>query len=191
MKKSKLLFTLIFINVFVNVNAQKVRRNFTLYGEAFGQGYVYGSLNLEEKVKDTYKGYQTAGASLIYMPERAGFGNGEYLGVGVNYNWVYGKKSHHFTTGIGTTLMLSDGGYINLTLHTMVLDFYLTPKLGYRYQKRNGRLFLTATLNAMVGISQSDPNVKEGLYIADFKTLDIARIFPWPGLGLGWNFKFY
>lgn len=83
-------------------------------------------------MKESYKGFQTAGVNLVYMPEIAGFGNGTYYGVGLNWNWIYGKGNHHFTTGIGSSLMFSDG----VSNFSRGMDWYANPNIGYRYQPR-------------------------------------------------------
>ncbi|MDX1445625.1 hypothetical protein [Lishizhenia sp.] len=181
--KKYIAVALAIMSLALSLNAQEVGRVHTIYGEAFGQGFVYGSLHYEQKMKDSYNGYQTAGANLVYMPKIAEFGNGTYYGFGLNWNWIYGKENHHFTTGIGSSIMLSDGADI----YSMGMDWYVTPNIGYRYQPRNGGLFLSARINAMIGLAQG--NVQSStLRMNNFETLDIARIFPWPGLALGWSF---
>lgn len=165
-----------------------VDRN-TIYAEAFGQGFCY-SLNYDRlfNTENRFKNSFTAG--FVYVPESMGFGDGIYLGIPVSYNWLLGKKSHHFEMGIGlTSLLVNPNSNLGTDSYT-----YLTPKIGYRFQRPNGGLFFRATVTPMIAIlnvSTFNFGAEKYRQFSSFKNvlgLGYAA-FPWPGLSMGYTFK--
>lgn len=127
---------------------------------------------------------------LVYVPQSIDFGDGIYYGVPVSYNWLLGKKSHHLELGIGlTSLLVNPHSNKNSSFYA-----YLTPKIGYRFQRPQGGLFFRATLTPMIDIlSVSTSNLGNGKN-RSFSTLsNVAGLgfaaFPWPGLSIGYTFK--
>jgi hypothetical protein len=161
----------------------------TIYAEAFGQGFCYSInydrlFNTEKRFKNSF----TAG--FVYVPESMGFGDGIYLGIPVSYNWLLGKKSHHFELGIGlTSLLVNPNSNVGTDSYT-----YMTPKIGYRFQRPNGGLFFRATVTPMIAILNVSSIKYNNETYRQFSTLNnVAGLgyaaFPWPGLSMGYTFK--
>jgi hypothetical protein len=119
-----------------------------------------------------------------------GFGDGIYYGIPISYNWIFGKKSHHLEVGIGLTSLIVNPN------SNMVSDFYtyLTPKIGYRYQRPNGGLFLRATVTPMIDIlnvrTYTFGNEKSRNFSSFNNVVGLGyAVFPWPGLSIGYTFK--
>jgi hypothetical protein len=119
-----------------------------------------------------------------------GFGDGIYLGIPVSYNWLLGKKSHHFELGIGlTSLLVNPNSNVGTDSYT-----YMTPKIGYRFQRPNGGLFFRATVTPMIAILNVSSIKYNNETYRQFSTLNnVAGLgyaaFPWPGLSMGYTFK--
>ena len=149
--KRTIAITIFFMSVLSVFGQEKksgaaVERN-TIYAEAFGQGFCYSInydrlFNTEKRFKNSFTG------GFVYVPESLEFGDGVYCGIPISYNWLLGKKSHHLELGIGLTSLVVNPN------SNMVSDFYtyLTPKIGYRFQRPNGGLFLRATATPMIDI---------------------------------------
>jgi hypothetical protein len=161
----------------------------TIYTEAFGQGFCWSLnydrlFNTEKRIMNSY----TAG--IVYVPESIEFGDGTYYGIPLSYNWLIGKKSHHLELGIGLTSLLVNPNSI------VKSDFYayLTPKIGYRFQRPQGGLFFRATATPMIDLLsvntyKSGSNKSRGFStLSNVAGLDYA-VFPWPGLSIGYSFK--
>lgn len=171
-----------------NPTSGELKRN-TIYAEAFGQGFCYSInydrlFNTEKRFKNSF----TAG--FVYVPESMGFGDGMYCGIPISYNWLLGKKSHHLELGIGLTSLVVNPN------SNMVSDFYtyLTPKIGYRYQRPNGGLFLKATASPMIDILNVSTyklgNEKSRNFSSFNNVVGLGyAAFPWPGLSIGYTFK--
>ena len=162
------------------------RRN-TIYAEAFGQGF-FGSLNYERLISPDSKVMSSFSAGIIFAPKSAGFGDGMYLGTPLSYNWIFGKKNHHLELGVGFTLVATEE-----FSRSRFENFYtyLTPKVGYRYQRPGGGLFFRATASPMVAlVNVSAYGAGSPVYRTFFK--DVAgngySAFPWPGLSIGYTF---
>jgi hypothetical protein len=191
--KRTIALTLVLMSVFSLFGQEKntdtiLERN-TLYAEAFGQGFCYSInydrlFNTEKIVKNSF----TAG--FVYVPDAMGFGDGVYFGVPISYNWLLGKKSHHLELGIGLTSLIVNPNS-NIVSHFYT---YLSPKMGYRFQRPTGGLFLRVTATAMIDIMNFRVNkigTEKFSSISAFKNvvgLDYA-VFPWPGLSIGYTFK--
>lgn len=184
MKFLIMLSTIYLCCQFSVANAQEVGRVNTFYLESFGQGFVPASFHYEQKYKETKKGYRSAGIGFVYMPAIFGFGSGTYIGLPIHVNWILGREEHHFFTGMGLTPMFTWSENTLVKNHRS--ELYLTPKLGYRYQPRNGGLFFSATLNLMVGIFEGDSKSSNLLQFNQGETLGFAPVFPWPGIAIGW-----
>ena len=129
-------------------------------------------------------------AGLVYVPQSLDFGDGIYFGIPVSYNWLTGKKSHHLELGVGLTALLVNPN------SDMASEFYtyLTPKIGYRFQRPNGGLFFRATAAPMIDLLNVRTNKFATEKSRNFSSLNnVAGLgygaFPWPGLSIGYTFK--
>jgi len=184
-----ILFTVINSVISQENNVNNTLEKNTIYTEAFGQGFCWSLnydrlFNTEKRIMNSY----TAG--IVYVPESIQFGDGTYFGIPLSYNWLIGKKSHHLELGIGLTSLLVNPN------SSVKSDFYayLTPKIGYRFQRPQGGLFFRATATPMIDLL----NVHTQKFVSDksrsFSTLSNVAgldyaVFPWPGLSIGYSFK--
>ncbi len=184
-----ILFTVINSVISQENNVSNTFEKNTIYTEAFGQGFCWSLnydrlFNTEKRIMNSY----TAG--IVYVPESIQFGDGTYYGIPLSYNWLIGKKSHHLELGIGLTSLLVNP---NSTVST---DFYayLTPKIGYRFQRPQGGLFFRATATSMIDLLSVNTHKFGSEKSRSFSTLsNVAGLgyvaFPWPGLSIGYSFK--
>ncbi len=152
----------------------KIKRN-TIYVEAFGQG-ILNSLSFDRlyhinrRVKTSF----TAGVMLDPANLR--------WGIPVSYNWLFGKKKSHLELGVGLTYWTEK--YVN-----DIVDYYtyVTPKIGYRFQRPKGGLFFRITFTPPIGLIHSEKwENKMGYY--DHENPIGGLIFPWGGISLGYTF---
>ncbi len=188
-----LIISTLFVVAHVTCKAQAVadyhtpKRN-TIYVEAFGQG-IYNSLSfdrlyrLDKKVKSSL----TVGVTLIPLLNKP-----DHLlvvGMPVSYNWLFGKKDHHFELGIGlTALNITEKFDDNSTSTWSIFYMYMTPKFSYRYQRTDGGLFFRVSFTPPVGLMEKDTFGSES-YFPYANTPFGYRAFPWPGVSLGWTMK--
>lgn len=162
----------------------------SIYAEAFGQGFCW-SLNYDLLLNTKTNIKHSFSLGLVYVPKVIGFGDGVYFGIPISYNLLLGKKSHHFELGLGLTNML-----VNPSLNNGLSKYYmcLTPKVGYRFQKPNGGLFLKVTANLLIDVfnvqSYKYENGVSRITSSFYDVFGVGYpIFPWPGLGVGYTFK--
>ena len=188
-------------------NISKIKRN-SIYFEAFGQG-LYNSFsfdrlyNVDKKIKTSF----SAGLTIIPHPELF------VLGVPVSYNYLFGQKNHHLELGIGFTAMylrqgriIASEGYIDNNglpqtnnFEGYSNDFYsfFTPKIGYRFQKTNGGLFLRLTLTPPIAGINKIGDLKGGKYSSGWTNIEYFKsaaffnspAFPWAGISIGWTIR--
>lgn len=188
--------------------APEFKRN-SIYVEAFGQG-LYNSFSFDRLYNVDKKIKTSMSAGLTIVPSTSLF----VLATPVSYNYIFGQKNHHLELGIGFTAMYLRLGKISVS--ESITDAngvqqtnsftgcshnfysYFTPKIGYRFQKPGGGLFLRLTLTpTMAGINsiggtQGGKFIKEGRETQYFKSaafFEPYKIFPWAGISIGWTFK--
>lgn len=187
------------------------KRN-TLYFEAFGQG-MYNAFSYDRLYRIDKKIKTSITVGLTVIPSGELF----VLATPVAYNFLLGQKSHHLEFGIGITPMYIREGKITVTRgytdvnnvrqeenfigHDNNYFVYVTPKLGYRFQKPEGGMFYRVTLTPPTsGISywgpmkggSNDALYKEFSHMQYFKSAamwDGYKIFPWGGISIGWTIK--
>ena len=210
--KKIIIQTIVFLSPIIafgqeNVKATELKRN-SIYLEAFGQG-LYNSFsfdrlyNVDKKIKTSF----SAGLTIIPVPELF------VLGVPVSYNYLFGKKNHHLELGFGFTAMylrqgriIAAEGYIdnnglsqtnNFVGHSNEFYSFFTPKIGYRFQKPSGGLFLRLTLTPPIAGINKIGDVKGGKYNSGWTYTEYFtsaaffgyRVFPWAGFSIGWTLK--
>lgn len=184
MKRLRLLIALLLISILQNSLAQEEKKGRTVYAELFGQGFVPFSFHYEQRGKEINAGYATLGAGLVIMP--TAFGSGYFYGLPLACNWVFGKKKHHFYMGFGVTPMFNKGFY--KTPNTPRFDLYISPKIGYRFQTLEKGPFLSVNMNAIMGVFRVNKSATYPIEFRNLDTMGFLRVFPWPGLALGWSF---
>ncbi len=175
--------------------AQEIQTNFpieknTIYAEAFGQGFCW-SMNYDRLINTHKKVYNSFTVGVVYVPKQIQFGDGSYFGVPVSYNWLFGKKSHHLELGVGITGLASKSDYGLTTINNFYT--YLTPKIGYRFQRPQGGLFLKVTATPMIDLVSFRSQGANGSMRISSLFSDVAGLgytaFPWPGFSIGYTFK--
>lgn len=204
---------IVFVGFTLNLRSQEpvkesaAARN-SYYFEFFGQGLYY-SFNYDRLIKTTgpLKNSYSAGLTLLPHPELF------VVAVPASYNVFYGEGKHHLELGLGFTPMFiktkssasETWQDASGTMITNVYDAtqnnyytYLTTKIGYRLQKKEGGFFMRATFTPAVGLVSYEGTVKGG-YVkqADRGHLNMlgqTAFFPYPavpwlGLSIGWTGK--
>jgi hypothetical protein len=181
----------------------------SIFLEVFGQSLYY-SLNYDHIFIDQGKERlsYTLGISVFpisYMEAYTGSAGMSYLrgkrnhqlelGLGIN-----GMKFREKNIYIGYTDYDSQGNEIQVSSIGRADHFFLflTPKIGYRYQKRTGGFMARVTLTPPLGIlSYWGPtyDVKNGKAIGSGYVLVLKEaaffpfvIFPWAGISFGYSF---
>jgi hypothetical protein len=190
--KKKLLSISILILSFLSISQDNEFKTTyetnTIYGELFGQGFG-GSVNYDKLVNTSRKIMNSHTLGITIIPKKIDFGSGLYYGGHYAYNYIVGKKNHHFELGVGLSVLYADDLGNRNTIYT-----YLTPKFGYRYQRPTGGLFFKANVNVMLALVSFQKNVfsNTNSFNAYFfhEANDIGSpIVPWPGFSIGYTFK--
>lgn len=210
MKKASIILMLCF-PLFANSQSEgeiDIKRN-SIYVEAFGQG-LYNSFSfdriysLDKKIKTSF----TAGITLIPSLELA------VLALPISYNYLFGQNNHHLELGIGITPMYLRSGNIQASIgyydengesqseefigHSTDFYSYFTPKIGYRFQKSDGGIFMRATFTPPVAGYNRIGSIKGGEIKSGFKGYNEVfssaaffggKVFPWAGISVGWTMK--
>lgn len=178
------------------------------YLEFFGQGLYY-SFNCD-RLMYTHFGFKSSiSAGLTFLPHPELF----VVALPASYNVMYGPRNHNIELGIGFTPMFiqtksqvtenwqdANGVQVSNQFEGTQNYFYtyLTPKIGYRLQKKDGGFFMRATFTPAVGLINIEGNIKGG----HIKNTGIGHInffgqtaffpyaaVPWLGLSVGWTRK--
>jgi hypothetical protein len=200
-----------------NTISNNLKRN-SLYLEIGGQSLFY-SLNydklflIKEKIQTSF----TFGSSIVPKNTFCDFG----ISTPVSYSFILGKSIHKFVIGVGLTpfyikrhivdeisSMFDYQGFMNYggqistyKINYLAKEFYIyvTPKLGYRYQKQEGGLFLKADLTPLLAGYFYQEKLREGYGIGASRQLTSTyfnnvplkskSVQFWAGVSLGWTFK--
>jgi hypothetical protein len=190
MKKILFLYLILVMHLFTNAQETTVlpsKKLKSIYFEAGGRA-IYGSFNYEQTLKNYKNGYLTGSVGFSLIPI-SWFMN---WAVPVNVKYVFGTKKHHLEVGLGATFH-SNNYKIGSTTYERWL--YLTPSIGYRFQKPTNGLFFTANFIPTVGVFEywnpNNRNVNDGKI--SFFNEDTAffptAILPWAGFSIGYSFK--
>lgn len=206
MKQAAFWSTILICSAGVAQKSDLSRHSF--YFEAFGQG-IYNSLSYDRilKMEKNKKTSVSAGITTIPHPVLL------VSGIPVSYNWLFGKSPHHLEVGIGLTVMHMRRGQVMINHrietgpgiiqeqvysgHSHSWFVYLTPKIGYRFQREDGGMFLRVALTPVVALFNRIGPIKGGpsgpvgggtaLFTeAAFFT---TPVMPWGGISIGFTLK--
>jgi hypothetical protein len=136
-----------------------VKRN-TVYVEAFGQG-IYNSLSYDRLYRTNHKIKTSVNAGITLVPITDYF----VVATPVAYNFLFGKKSHHLELGLGFTAMytkakldwsrivfddFSDQSPSSLLDYYRGYSYYISPKIGYRFQQAKGGFFMVVNFTPSI-----------------------------------------
>ncbi|MEN9999950.1 MAG: hypothetical protein RI922_2940 [Bacteroidota bacterium] len=182
----------------------------TIYVEAFGQG-LYDAISYDRLIVQGPKHVTSFSAGLTIVPTKDLF----VAGLPLSYNWLLGKRNHFLELGLGLSAMYlvegnvhfstttndSNGNPITIERMGYIPHFYsyFTPKIGYRFQQKEGGLFLRATLTPAVAMvnydgmlveygSQMKYNSFSGFSFFREAAFFPFRVFPWAGISVGYTF---
>lgn len=210
----KYLFSLTFLFCTPSAESQdtlflnpSMARN-TIYLEVFGQG-LYNALSYDRILFPEFRVKHSATIGLTFIPPISYM---QVVAIPVSYNFIFGQRNHHLELGLGFTPMIfkeigiqssfyvedQQGNQVlkNEKFDNVNLFFYLTPKIGYRFQKHEGGFFFRATLTPPVaGFNiwnySSTSSYSKTPYTELFTSAAFfgSRIFPWAGLSFGYTFN--
>ncbi len=198
------------------INAQDTlyleqRAPHTIYLEAFGQG-LYDAITYDRLIVQGPKHLTSVSAGLTLVPTKDLF----VAGAPLSYNWLIGKQNHFLELGLGLSFMYliegkvhfssttndSNGNPIAFETMGYIPHFYtyFTPKIGYRFQPKNGGFFARATLTPAVAIVNYDGELVEygshqkyntysGFTFFREAAIFPFRVFPWAGISVGYTFN--
>jgi hypothetical protein len=182
----------------------------TIYVEVFGQG-LYDAIAYDRLIVQGPKHVTSFSAGLTIVPTKDLF----VAGLPLSYNWLLGKRNHFLELGLGlsamylvegnvhfsTTINDSNGNPITIERMGYIPHFYsyFTPKIGYRFQQKEGGLFFRATLTPAVAMvnydgmlveygSQMKYNSFSGFSFFREAAFFPFRVFPWAGISVGYTF---
>lgn len=212
MRNQLLIISILFLPYIGNSQEIKAITDYkknSIYIEAFGQGMLNSIcfdriLDSERKIKNTISG------GLSFWPGR-GF---IWSGTNISYNFLTGQENNHLEFGLGFSLTseyyktivggkcFDDNGNIISNDPTFIgtnFDCYtfLTPKIGYRFQRKNGGLQLRITFTPMVPLinrfyTSYNSYYSENPYYTYFKSYFYPYykipVFPWAGASIGYTF---
>lgn len=185
-------------------SAQDIKKN-AIYIEGFGNGIV-GSINYERKINFKENKFQVFRVGGFYFPTRELVISNFIL----EYGFVYGAGNHHFECGLGLTIFSQTNknmryGYSSYdSLSGSYFEEQYTGKkrattlggairLGYRYEKIDGRFLFRAGFTPIVVISYYDTGII-GSFAPDKKNEYFPKIksslplLPLVGISFGYKF---
>lgn len=181
MKKFRSIILIAFILLFIgrdlfsqeNVENQ-IKRN-SVYTELFGSAVYYFNLNYDRLFYVKEKSKVSGGMGATYWQE--------IISITPQFNYLYGNI-HHFETGIGMAC------FFDTYKHSSGFDWALPFRIGYRYQKASGGLFLKVafTPTYIPNLIRLEPEslIENNRFSKDdFIDLDIV---PSGGVAFGWTF---
>ncbi len=134
----------------------------SVYLELFGNSYFQYSIGYDRIVFDKENNKFSIASGIGYLPLEISSFESEWFNYiftsQVNY---FTGNEHHFEAGLGFTYI----GKKNSDYY----DMFLLLRIGYRYQKQEGGLFIKSSLTPLY-------------------SLELNQFLPWAGLIVGWTF---
>ena len=167
-----------------NSDEEQLNTN-SIYLEAFGSGSIW-SLNYDKIIKRHESFLNSFTIGVEYVPKSLNFGEGAFYGLPLSYNWLIGKKNHHFEFGTGLTFLYLDDRYSPIDNFSV----FGAPKIGYRYQRKQGGLFFKANINLLIDLFHIE-FYKSYRFVSSFSDVigTGLPLFPCPGISLGYTFN--
>lgn len=165
-------FILFSFFIVFNSSAQEilVKKNAT-YIEIAGSGLLY-SLNYDRLLVVDQKLRFSSTIGMWYIPPMPSFSDFSYMiGSTIGFNTLFGRETHFAELGINLSYM-SMRDIEDNQFHTV----FLPIRIGYRYQKDEGGLFLRASLMPIISILQ------------DVDAEFLYPVTPHFALGIGYSF---
>lgn len=141
---------IVFFFALINAKSQEnnIKKN-SVYLEIAGSGLLY-SVNYDRLLIIDNKMRFSTTVAVWYIPHIESISDFKYMiGSSVGFNTLFGKQTHFAELGINFAYMNMKDTEDNI-YHTA----YLPIRLGYRYQKDDGGLFLRASLMPIIAIYQ-------------------------------------
>ena len=173
-----------FIYAQENSDNEQLNTN-SIYLEAFGSGFCW-SLNYDKIINRHGYFLNSFTIGVEYVPKSFGFGEGAYYGLPLSHNWLIGKKNHYFEFGSGLTFLYVDDRYSPIDNFSVIG----IPKIGYRYQRKQGGLFFRANINLLIDLFHFE-FYKSYRFVSSFSNVIGIGYpsIPWPGISLGYTFN--
>ncbi|KAA5537411.1 hypothetical protein F0919_06975 [Taibaiella lutea] len=109
----------------------------SIHFEAGGHGLVY-SLNYERNIINTRHFKTSMQVGLSLYPGALDLVSNVWIPYSINQ--LFSLNQHHIETGIGLVLTQSANGFAEGRGINKYFNTYYSAKIGYRYQKPNGRM---------------------------------------------------
>ena len=202
MKKYIILISIISLHFTINAQevSPKLKKLKSIYLEILGKT-VYGSFNYEHTLKNYKNGYLTGSIGLSLLPTRRIFN----LAIPLNVKYVFGVKTHHLELGLGATFHVmnletiyvktENGNLVDKKYTDYYNWLYLTPSIGYRYQKPTNGIFFTINFIPIFGIFVNENSSYGSTYRNNntewFKDAAFFPfpVMPWVGFSIGYSFR--
>lgn len=178
----------------------------TVFLDFLGQGLI-NSLTYDRILyaREKHAGTISGGVGFWWFPAFQG------TNMTFCYNHLYGKTNHKLELGMGLSPIYLRGANFNnfgrkegddVNVYSNNFFLMLVPKIGYRYQQKQGGFFARASLTPMIGLYCYYGQKKEK-YLYTEEVLEEAYqesfpntrpfspwlVSPWGGISVGWTFQ--
>ena len=134
----------------VNAQESEIKKNAT-YIELAGSGLLY-SVNYDRLLIIDEKLRFSATVGTWYIPHIESISDFSYMiGSSLGVNTLFGKQKHFAEFGVNVAYMIMND--IDNSIYQLI---YLPVRIGYRYQKDEGGLFLRASFMPIIPILQDN-----------------------------------
>ena len=172
------------------------KRN-SIYIEAFGQGLL-NSISYDRLYRSSKKIKSSVTAGVTIMPS---IGISDfYMGGQLSYGFLYTIKNHHIELGLGLNFLMDqvENGVDYLGEEGVETNYFLyfTPKLGYRFQRKQGGIFFRVTFTPLIAFINRVGAISVGNELVVNPRTEIFsnvvsfgnKVFPWGGVSIGYTF---
>ena len=182
-----------------------------IFLEVLGNGFMY-SINYERLLKDAGRIKHGWRLGVGYSPIALGTaGKVSLIDVPAEYNFFFFRKRHHLELGLGityqrlqvkttiphthydyTTVMTSTDTTVTITRRdeehiqkVINTDFMVVPRIGYRYERPNGRLSVRIGFTPLITVYGIAKTTLDGETIA--KSPSGFKMKMWGGIAIGYK----